>query len=462
MNYVFIAILLATALAAIEGTIVATAIPSITADLDGVELISWIYSAYLLTSAIAAILFGKLADLFGRKKMIIIGITLFAFGSLLCGLAQNMTMLIVFRAIQGIGAGSILPITLTMVSELFDTEKGRARGQSYISMVWGVAGVIGPLIGGFLIDVFTWHYIFLLNVPFAIGSVYFIARYYEEQRTVTKHKIDYAGAALFATGTFALMYAIITGSNTGQWWTQQQVLCYVAMLVCFVAFIAVELRVSEPLIPLQLFKNRRLMTINALSFCTMAIVIGMSAYVPLYAQTVLGKNATVAGLMLTPLSLMWTLGAMGIGLFIGKMANKYFIVSGTVLLMVGTLMMAQLTNETSELFIVCATALTGLGMGFIAPLLIITLQKTVAKEHVGLATGLNSFTNTFSQSLGAAIYGVIFNVIAVAGVTASQSASATAPAMFATGIQAVYIGTVVFAIIAFVLALTIKKDPVNT
>ena len=144
MNYVFLAILLATALAAIEGTIVATAIPSITADLNGVELISWIYSAYLLTSAIAAILFGKLADLFGRKKMIIIGITLFAVGSLLCGISQSMVMLIICRAIQGVGAGSILPITLTMVSELFETEKARARGQSYISMVWGVAGVVGP------------------------------------------------------------------------------------------------------------------------------------------------------------------------------------------------------------------------------------------------------------------------------------------------------------------------------
>lgn len=457
MNYVFLAILLATALAAIEGTIVATAIPSITADLNGVEYISWIYSAYLLTSAIAAILFGKLADLFGRKKMIIIGITLFAVGSLLCGISQSMIMLIICRAIQGIGAGSILPITLTMVSELFETEKARARGQSYISMVWGVAGVIGPLIGGFLIDSLSWHYIFLLNVPFAIGSIYFIARYYEEQLVITKHKIDFAGAALFATAILCLMYAIITGSNSGEWWTTAQLICYIVVLVSLSAFIAVELRVSEPLIPLQLFKNRRLMTINALSFCTMAIVIGMSAYVPLYAQNVLGKNATVAGLMLTPLSLMWTLGAMGIGVFIGKMANKYFIISGTVFLIVGTLMMTQLTAHTSVVFIICATALTGLGMGCIAPLLIITLQKTVSKEHVGLATGLNSFTNTFSQSLGAAIYGVIFNLVTVTAVATTHTPS---PATFATGIQVVYVGALVFAVIACLLALTIKKEPI--
>lgn len=455
MNYVFLAILLATALAAIEGTIVATAIPSITADLNGVELISWIYSAYLLTSAIAAILFGKLADLFGRKKMIIIGITLFAVGSLLCGVSQSMVMLIICRAIQGVGAGSILPITLTMVSELFETEKARARGQSYISMVWGVAGVVGPLIGGFLIDSLSWHYIFLLNVPFAIGSIYFIARYYEEQLVVTKHKIDYMGAVLFAVAILCLMYAIITGSNSGEWWTTTQIVCYSIVFICLAAFIAVELRVSEPLIPLQLFKNRRLMTINALSFCTMAIVIGMSAYVPLYAQNVLGKNATVAGLMLTPLSIMWTLGAMGIGVFIGKIANKYFIVSGTVFLIIGTLMMAQLTAHTSAIFIIGATALTGLGMGCIAPLLIITLQKTVSKQHVGLATGLNSFTNTFSQSLGAAIYGVIFNVVTVTTV------AATSANMFATGIQAVYVGTLVFAVIALLLALTIKKEAVT-
>lgn len=448
MNKVFIAILLATALAAIEGTIVATAIPSITADLKGVELISWIYSAYLLTSAIAAILFGKLADLFGRKKMILIGITLFTVGSLLCGTANSMTMLIVYRAIQGIGAGSILPITLTIVSELFPEEKARAKGQSYISMVWGVAGIVAPLLGGFLIEVFSWHAVFLVNIPFALFAMLLIGKYYDETIHKKRHTIDYAGAILFAVSTFALMYAIITGSNDGNWLSMKQILSYIVVVIGYSALIAVELKAKEPIIPLSFFKNRRFMTINVLSFSTMAIVIGLSAYIPLYAQSVLGKSATVGGLLLTPLSFCWTLGAMFIGLYIGKLPNKYFMLVGTVFLMVGTFCMTQFHMETSAIFVAVASSIVGLGMGFISPLLIITLQKTVPKEQVGTATGFNSFTNTFSQALGAAMYGVCFNM-ATTGAQTAETITA--------GVQAVYMLAVVFAVIACFCVCTIPK-----
>lgn len=447
MNKVFIAILLATALAAIEGTIVATAIPSITADLQGVELMSWIYSAYLLTSAIAAILFGKLADLFGRKKMILIGITLFTLGSLLCGLAQSIEGLIIFRAIQGIGAGSILPITLTIVSELLPEEKARAKGQSYISMVWGVAGIVAPLLGGLLIGLFSWHAVFLVNVPFALMAMYLIWKHYEETMQPKQHQIDYIGAILFTVSTLAVMYAIIAGSNEGQWMTPSQLICYGVALVGYILFIIIELKAKEPIIPLTFFKNRRFMTINVLSFSTMAIVIGMSAYVPLYAQTALGKSATVGGLLLTPLSLFWTFGAMLIGMFIGRMANKYFMLIGTIFLIIGTFMMTQFQTDTSVAYVAVCSALVGLGMGFISPLLIITLQQTVAPAQVGTATGFNSFTNTFSQALGAALYGVLFNL-------ALNTKVRTA---FIDGIQAVYMLAVAFAVIACICVCTIPK-----
>ncbi|WP_102691732.1 MDR family MFS transporter [Rummeliibacillus pycnus] len=474
MNKVFAAILLATALAAIEGTIVSTAIPSITSDLSGVELISWIYSAYLLTSAISAIIFGKMADLFGRKKMIIAGISLFLIGSLLCGLAPSMELLIIFRAIQGIGAGSIFPITLTIVGELFETEKERAKGQGYISMVWGVSGVIGPLIGGFIVDQLTWHFIFLLNIPFGLGAILLVAKYYQEERIKVTRKIDYAGAFLFSIGMVALLYSLIAGSNTQHWATISQVVFYVIAIVFLGLFLFIEKRASEPIIPLTLFKNKKLNVVNSLSLFSMAIVISISAYLPIYAQSVLGKNATEAGLMLTPLSVMWTVGAILSGHLIGRFTNKMIIQTGTVLLVIATTMLMFLSSSTSSLFVYFSTAILGMGMGFIAPMLILAVQASSSEEQLGTAIGLNSFINTFSQSIGAAIFGVLFN-------TATSEKLANIGAehvnlngyfdysifsslqinkiieIIAGGIRSVYTGSFIFAVVTVILALFIAK-----
>jgi len=410
MNKVFIALLLVTALAAIEGTIVSTAIPSITADLLGVDLISWIYSAYLLASAIAAIIFGKLADLFGRKRMIITGIIIFLLGSMLCGLAQSMEQLIVFRAIQGIGAGSILPITLTMVGELFKTEKARAKGQSYLSMVWGVSGVVGPLFGGFIVDQVSWHYIFFINVPFGLASIYLIVKHYQEQLETVKRKIDYLGAVLFTIGMVSLLYVIIDNSKTQAWLSSESLLMYGVAVVLLGIFIWVELRAEEPIIPLTLFKNGRLMVINALTLSGMSIVIGVTVYIPIFAQSVLGKNATQAGLLLTPMSIFWTVNSIMAGYLIGRLTNKRIIQMGTILLVTGTLLLARLSSGSSDFSAYFASSLIGLGMGFIMPMLMISIQKVADPKQLGISIGLNSFTNTFSQAVGAALFGMIFNL----------------------------------------------------
>lgn len=363
MNKVFLAVLLATALAAIEGTIVATAIPSITADLSGVELISWIYSAYLLASAIATILFGKLADIFGRKKMIIIGIGIFVTGSLLAGVSQSMVQLIIFRAIQGIGAGSILPITLTIVGELFPTEKARAKGQGYISMIWGVAGVIGPLLGGYLVDQLSWHYIFLLNVPFGLSALFLIARYYDEKVHKKKHHIDYLGAVIFSITVVTFLLSIIKGSNTGIWGSNEQIAYYAISLIGLFLFIRVELRAKEPIIPLTLFKNRRLMTVNGLTFMMMSITISVSVYIPIYGQSILGNSATQAGLLIAPLTVMWTVSSVLVGTLVGRFSNKVIIQAGTLLLVIGTTMLAFLTTDSSYVYVGISTAVLGAGMG---------------------------------------------------------------------------------------------------
>ncbi len=479
MNKVFVAVLLATALAAIEGTIVSTAIPSITTDLSGVELISWIYSAYLLTSAISAVIFGKLADLFGRKKMIIAGISLFLFGSFLCGLATSMEFLIVSRAVQGIGAGSILPITLTIVGELFKSEKERAKGQGYISMVWGISGVLGPLIGGFIVDQLTWHYIFFLNIPFGVGAIFLIAKYYQEDLVKLKRKIDYAGAILFSIGMVALLYALIAGSNTQHWLTPSQLIFYIFAIVFLGLFVFNERKVLEPIIPLSLFKNKRLNVINGLSLFCMAIVISISAYLPIYAQSVLGKNATEAGLMLTPLSVMWTVGAIVVGNLVGRFSNKTIIQLGTVLLVIATTMLMFLSTNTNSFYVSIAIAFLGLGMGFISPMLVIAVQASTSEEQLGTAIGLNSFINTFSQSIGAAIFGAIFNTatswkLAQVGAEHINLNGSFDHTVFSSeqinriihiivgGIQSVYSGTVIFALVAFLLTFFLPKRKVQS
>ncbi|GLC88549.1 MDR family MFS transporter [Lysinibacillus piscis] len=469
MNKVFSALLLVTALAAIEGTIVSTAIPSITADLLGVDLISWIYSAYLLASAIAAIIFGKLADLFGRKRMIIIGILIFLVGSMLCGLAQSMEQLIIFRAIQGIGAGSILPLTLTMVGELFPTEKARAKGQGYLSMVWGVSGVIGPLFGGFIVDNISWHYIFFINVPFGLAAIYLIAKHYQEAIVAVKRKIDYLGAVLFTIGMIALLYAIIDNSKTQMWLSTQSLSLYAVAIVFLAIFIVVELRAEEPIIPLSLFKNGRLMAVNGLTLSGMSVVIGVTVYIPIFAQSVLDKNATQAGLMLTPLSVLWTVNAIVAGNLIGRLTNKRIIQIGAILLVGGTLLLAGLSSTSGEARVYIGSSIVGLGMGLIMPMLMISIQKVADPKQLGTSIGLNSFMNTFSQALGAALFGMLFNIatsadMASLGKGEIQLNGEFAKAGFsaqevqflkdtiANGVGYVYIAALVFAVMAFVLA----------
>ncbi|GGG15228.1 MFS transporter [Lysinibacillus alkalisoli] len=469
MNKVFIALLLVTALAAIEGTIVSTAIPSITADLSGVDLISWIYSAYLLASAIAAIIFGKLADLFGRKRMILIGITIFLVGSMLCGLAQSMEQLIIFRAIQGIGAGSILPLTLTMVGELFTTEKARAKGQGYLSMVWGVSGVVGPLFGGFIVDQITWHFIFFINVPFGLASMYLIVKHYQEEITAVKRKIDYAGAALFTVGMVSLLYVIIDNSKTQAWFSTQSLLLYGVALLFLTVFIMVELRAEEPIIPLSLFKNWRLMVVNGLTFSAMSVVIGVTVYIPIYAQSVLGKNATQAGLMLTPLSVLWTVNAIVAGNLIGRLTNKRIIQMGTVLLVIGTFLLAGLLASSGSARVYIGSSLIGLGMGLIMPMLMISIQKVADPKQLGTSIGLNSFTNTFSQAMGAALFGMLFNLVTSTKIASlnkgevqlngafAKSGFTTEEVSFlqttiASGVAYVYLAALVFAGLACVLS----------
>lgn len=406
-----ISLMLMTFLSAVEGTIVSTAIPRITSDLSGVELVSWVYAIYMLATAVSTPIYGKLADLFGRKKVLLIGAAIFLIGSALCGVVTSMEQLIVFRALQGIGAGAVMPITMTIIGDLYSEAKDRAKAQGWMSAVWGVSGVVGPLVGGFLVDSLSWRYIFFLNVPFGILACVMIATSYKESIKPAKHHIDYPGAIIFSLSTIALLYALLTGSSKQNWGDITIIGLLIFAAVSFIIFLFVEKKSPEPLIPLALFSNRTLSTINVLTLIAGVMIISITMYLPIWSQGVLGKNATEAGIILMPVPVMWTFGAILSGNLVGKLQTKQIILLGASILSVATFLLFILSTHSPAFLIYVAVGLFGLGMGLITPIYMVTIQAAVPAHTRGTAIGLNTFVNTFSQTLGAAIFGTIFNTM---------------------------------------------------
>lgn len=467
---IMVALMLSTFLAAMEGTIVSTAVPRITSDLSGFELVSWVYAIYMLATAVSAPIYGKLADLFGRKNVLLIGIGIFLLGSTLCGVAMTMGQLIVFRAIQGLGAGAVMPITMTIIGDLYTEQTARAKAQGWISAVWGLSGVAGPLVGGFLVDTLSWRYIFFLNLPFGLLSFFMLVWFYREKLLAkAKRHIDYPGALIFTVGTIALLYALLTGSQDQSWTNPVTISLIVFALVTYLVFVTVEMRSPEPLIPLTLLTNRNVTMINMLTFLTNGIVISMVVYLPIWSQGVLGESATMAGFVLTPMPVCWTIGSILSGNLLGKLRAEQLIIGGTAILTVATTLLTILSSHSAGYLIYVAVGLVGLGMGLISPIVMVKIQASVAVDKRGTAVALNTFTGTFSQTFGAAVFGMLFNMVTVAGGHANLGASfetGSIPAeqlasirdLLSSGVHVVFTGTLVIAIGCFLLSLVIAKN----
>ncbi|MEH7455671.1 MFS transporter [Bacillus pseudomycoides] len=470
---VMISLMLMTFLSAVEGTIVSTAIPRITSDLSGVELVSWVYAIYMLATAVSTPIYGKLADLFGRKKILLIGAGIFLIGSVLCGIVTSMEQLIVFRALQGIGAGAVMPITMTIIGDLYSEAKDRAKAQGWMSAVWGVSGVVGPLVGGFLVDSLSWRYIFFLNVPFGILACVMIATSYKESIKPAKHHIDYPGAIIFSLSTIALLYALLTGSSKQNWGDITIISLLIFAAVSFIIFLFVEKKSPEPLIPLTLFSNRTLSTINVLTLIAGAMTISITMYLPIWSQGVLGKNATEAGLILMPVPVMWTFGAMLSGNLVGKLQTKQIILLGASVLSIATFLLSILSTHSPAFLIYVAVGLLGFGMGLITPIYMITIQAAVPAHTRGTAVGLNTFINTFSQTLGAAVFGTIFNtmihaqgiknldLVSSGGHGTSANIVTGSQEALATSIHVIYMSTFALALLTLLIVWFVLKPSQN-
>lgn len=405
---VTLALLLSTFLAAIEVTVVSTAMPKIVADLGGLSLISWVYAAYLLTTAISTPLFGKMADLYGRKNIFIIGSALFVGGSMLCGLSGTMTQMIIFRALQGIGAGAVMPVTFTMVADIYTYEE-RAKIQGLFSSIWGIAGLVGPLVGGFFVDSLSWHWIFYFNVPFGIVSVWMIMVCFHEKVERKDKPVDYAGAATFSIGMTAFLFAIITGGQGIAWNSPWMFTLFGTAAVFLALFFRIEVKAKEPMVPLKLFRIRDIGVSNLVSFLASAIVMGISSYMPLWTQGVLGQNASSSGLSLTPMSIGWLIGSIIGGRMLIKIGARVTSTLGMILIVIASIWLATISDTTPLILIVIIMSLSGLGFGLSFTVFTVIVQSSVDWSMRGASTALNTFVRSLGQMLGIAAFGTFLN-----------------------------------------------------
>jgi EmrB/QacA subfamily drug resistance transporter len=407
-------------LASMEGTVVATAMPSIVAQLGGLSIYSWVFAIYLLTSTTTVPIYGKLSDLYGRKLVYTISMLLFLVGSILCGQARSMEQLILFRAVQGLGAGGVLPLAFTIIGELFTLEQ-RAKMQGLFSGVWGVSAVIGPLIGGFLVDRVSWHWVFLINVVpglLASGIVWFAWKDVARKATV-RVSVDYLGAALLTLGALSLLLGLNELGSPLGWW------CLVAAAGLFTGLFWAERRAADPILPLPLFRDR-LFTVSILHGVLAGwAVFGSLNYVPLFVQAVLGTSATQAGISLTPMSLSWTLSSILGSRLLLKMGYRTLSLAGMAILVVGAFLMTQISEHTGQAEVMLYTGMMGVGMGLSIPAFLIAVQSSVRKSELGVATSTLQFSRSIGGTLGVSVLGVFLSTRLAAHLMASGIDPAT-------------------------------------
>jgi EmrB/QacA subfamily drug resistance transporter len=406
---VLLAIMLSIGLVALDSTIIATAVPSIVRDLGGFAQFPWLFSIYLLTQAVTVPLYGKLADSLGRRPVLFFGIGVFLLGSVLCGAAWSMLTLIIARAVQGIGAGAVLPISTTIVGDMYTVQE-RARVQGYLSSVWGLSAVIGPTLGGLFSEYLSWRLIFYVNLPLGAIAVWMLARHFTERVQRGHHRMDYLGAVLLTGGFSLLTLGLLEGGVAWGWASAASVVIFVLGAVMLVAVVFVERRAAEPVLPLWVFGRRVLAGGNLAALAVGALLIGITSYLPTYVEGVLGFGPVVAGFALAALTVGWPLAATLAGRIYLRIGFRDTALIGAVLCIAAAVLTATLLQEDSSVWHAAGTALLlGLGLGLLASSTVVAVQSVVGWEQRGVVTGANMFSRSLGSATGAAVFGAIAN-----------------------------------------------------
>jgi EmrB/QacA subfamily drug resistance transporter len=436
------ALMLAIGLAAIDSTIVATAVPQIVADLGSFSLFPWIFSIYLLTQAVTVPIYGRLSDVFGRKPVLLFGVAGFLVGSVLCAVAWSMVTLIIFRGLQGLAAGAILPTTTTIVGDLYaPAERGKVQG--WISSVWGVSAIVGPTLGGFFAEYWTWRGIFWLNLPLGLGAAWLIQRHLHERVQRRTHRIDYAGAVTLTAACSLLILALLEGGVGWAWGSATSIALLAGSALLLAAFLQIERRVAEPILPLWVFRHRILLAGNVSGLAIGAILIGQTTYVPTYAQRVVGVGAVVAGLAMATMTIGWPIAATLAPRVYLRIGYRPTALLGGAIATVACLLFALFVGEGSGIWRVgVAGFVLGIGLGFISVSTVVAVQSTVGWGKRGVVTGTNMFIRTLGSAVGVAVFGSIAN-----GRLAHRSH--TAPAIF-HAVHGVFWALVVAALLGVV------------
>ena len=391
---------------AIEATIVSTAMPQIAGQLGDLHLYSWVFSSFLLTQTATTVVFGKLADLYGRKPVLLVGIAVFLVGTVLCGLAWSMPSLIAFRLLQGVGAGAIQPVCLTVVGDLYSVQE-RGKIQGYLASVWGISSVLGPLAGGLIIQHLSWAWIFWINLPIGLAASAGFIVFLHESVAREKQSVDAAGAALFTVAVAALMVALTEAG------TSDHGFAFAAAGVCVVSaalFVAQERRARAPMMDFGLWARRSIATANVATLLSGMTVIGLTTFLPMYVQGVLGQSALVAGFTLTMMVLGWPIGATLAAKNFTRFGLRATLLFGAVLLPVGALAFLFMGPGVSPAVAGLGSTVMGLGMGFLSTSAIVLIQDSVGWAERGSATASNIFSRNLGSTLGATMLGAILNI----------------------------------------------------